>query len=239
MKAVVLGFTWRMVLLFTASVFLWLNPSIAKAKQEKEKAFEVFDGQVYNGKYYPRMDIIEWTENGHTQSSMEFQVYWKGHQVEMSFELEEKDGKKVMLVHYFIPERNEHLCRRVLAPHHFTKNFMVYRDTRDKDMDNTIVTMLPIEEKPGRSLISGKKYLACLDESEERSMPQANDRMPAANENAGEGTNHTPVAREAVTHQNEGQTATAESESVTTSKKKERVGGGISKSGVSVPFGDL
>ena len=86
-------------------LFSFLN--ISQAKE-----FEIFDGRNYNGKYYPRIDIIEWGRPTH----MQFQVYWKDHPLEMSFQLEQKDGKNVMLVKYFIKERNEVLCRRVLAP---------------------------------------------------------------------------------------------------------------------------
>ncbi|MEW6057282.1 MAG: hypothetical protein AB1540_11790 [Bdellovibrionota bacterium] len=122
-----------------------------------EKEFEIFDGRVYNGKYYPRIDIIEWGEPSH----MEFHVYWKGKPVEMSFQLDESKGKKVMLVNYHIKDRKEHLCRRVLAPGHFSEKFLVYKDTSDKDMDAVIVSMAPLPEKKGRVLLNAPQYASC------------------------------------------------------------------------------
>ncbi len=151
------------ILWFT--VFILVLPTFVGAKE-----FETFDGRTYNGRYYPRIDIIEWG----TPSTMEFHVYDKKNAVEMSFELIKQGRKRIMLVHYILTERNEpenlqdanskkyHVCRRVLAPSHFEEGFMVYKEGVDKDFDNTIVSMHPLPAKKGLVQISSPtKYLAC------------------------------------------------------------------------------
>lgn len=138
----------------------------------KGESFETFDGQVYNGKYYPRIDIIEWNDHPGDPSHMEFHVYSKGKPIDMSFMLEAKEKKKVMLVHYTITERGEHLCRRVLAPAHFMDGFYVYRENTDPDFDNILVSMEKLPPKNGRELIQNKQYASC-------NMPDP-ARLPAA-----------------------------------------------------------
>jgi hypothetical protein len=133
--------------------------------------FETFDGRNYNGKFYPRIDIIEWNDTPEEPTHMEFHVFWKGHALDTTFLLEKKDGKTVMNVNYFVKERNEHLCRRVVAPGHFTDKFMVYRDTSDKDFDNIIVTMLPVSNPKAQLVQGGATYASC-------EMPKL-ERMPA------------------------------------------------------------
>jgi hypothetical protein len=177
---------WMTLFLAVLGGMLWTTKFSARAAE-----FETFDGRAYNGKYYPRIDIIEWSNNPGEPSHMEFQVYWKGHPLEMSFELEEKNGKKVMLVNYYIPERKEKLCRRVLAPGHFAKGFIVYKDTSDKDMDNTIVTMVPLASKPGLTKIDSNKYLACTDEVADSRAPAANDGKNIAPPAADQKREHT------------------------------------------------
>lgn len=139
---------------FLAMAFLMPSPLIAED-------FEIFDGRVYNGKFYPRIDVIEWGEPSH----MEFHIFSKGKPVDLSFELETKTGRKVMLVNYYMVDRNEHLCRRVLAPGHFGQSFYVYRDNSDAEFDNVIVSAEKLPEKKGQSLVNPKKYLSCGEES--------------------------------------------------------------------------
>lgn len=133
--------------------------------------FEIFDGRAYNGKFYPRIDIIEWNDRPGDPTRMEFHVYWKGKPLDLGFSLEQKDKKKVMLVNYHIKDRDETLCRRVLAPAHFSEGFLVYRDTSDFEMDSVIVTMQELPPKKGRELIKPKAYASC-------EMPKG-DRQPA------------------------------------------------------------
>lgn len=161
---------------FIFAIFLYFLIPPTQLRAESKKDFEIFDGRMYNKKFYPRIDIIEW---GEPISHMEFQVYWKGHPLKMTFQLEKKDGKKVMLVNYFIKERNEHVCRRVVAPSHFDDNFMVYSDTSDKDMDNTIVTMNKLPEKKGLALVTDQPtYTGCAEDESEREVA-SKDKSPA------------------------------------------------------------
>ena len=106
--------------------------------------FEIFDGRMYNGQYYPRIDVIEWGKPSH----MEFHIYSKKEPIELSFELENKNGKKVMLVEYHFTRRNERLCRRVLAPSHFFGKLSIYKDNSDENFNNIIVSTkdIPLSE---------------------------------------------------------------------------------------------
>ncbi len=139
--------TLILVLLFSLLLLACKHPSFAGSKE-----YEIFDGRVYNGKFYPRVDIIEWKEEDHP-NHMEFHLYYKGRPLELSFQLEETTGRKIMLVNYFFPDRREHLCRRVPAPAGFHGQFFVYRDTSDKDFDNII---LSTDELPSADDSSGR-----------------------------------------------------------------------------------
>lgn len=157
------AFSFAMVFLF------FLSPTPARAEE-----FAVFDNRSYNGKFYPRVDIIEWGSPSH----MEVHVYSKEKPIKLSFQLERKNGKVVMLIDYFITERNEHVCRRVLAPGHFFENFLVYTDNSDPDFDNTIVTMSPLPTKQGQFLVKNGTYTGCTMDIAEEKTPS--DRQPAA-----------------------------------------------------------
>lgn len=147
-------------------------PATARAED-----FAVFDGRVYNGRFYPRIDIIEWGKPSH----MEFHIYSKTMPIDLAFELETKTGKPVMLVRYTIKDRNEVLCRRVLAPSHFKAGteFFVYKDMSDHEMDNIIVSAAPLPDKPGMVALKTPKYNSCDAGPSER-LPASNDG-PAAN----------------------------------------------------------
>lgn len=191
--------------------FLAILPHTARAD-----SFEIFDGQVYNGKYYPRIDIIEWNDNPGDPSHMEFHIYSKGKPIDLSFLLEQKDRKKVMLVNYFIKERGEHLYRRVLAPGHFTDGFNVYRDNTDPDFDNILVSMEKMPAKPGRTLIENNKYASCEE-------PKVDSVRLPANQDAAS-AQPTPVAKPGQPNDQ---------------VRPHSDPGAIKKNGVAVPFGDL
>lgn len=162
--------------IFITSLGLSLLSTIARAGSDKE--YETFDGRVYNGKYYPRVDIIEWTEPELTNSHMEFQNYdYKKVPISAAYELDTKNGRKVMKVHYELLRSNgeiEHVCRRVVAPGHFSENFMVYQDLSDSDRDIWMVTMDALPEKKGRKQIQTKKYTACEEPQD------SSKRLPAS-----------------------------------------------------------
>lgn len=133
--------------------------------------YEIFDGRNYNGKYYPRLDIIVWRYDKSDNYTLQFQLYWKGHPVDMAYEYDDSTGQKVMKVQYIIKERNnEVLCRRVPAPGNFGPVFKVYKETGDKDMDNTILSMVDLPKNGNfgeRVVITPPKYDAKKCPSEE------------------------------------------------------------------------
>ena len=131
------------------------------------KDYEIFDGRVYNNKYYPRIDVVTWNEKKGDPYTQQYHVYWKGHPVEMSFKLDETGTEKIMLVRYNLKERNEIICRRVPAPGNFGQGFKIYKDTSDKDMDNTILSMNELPKKEGLTLITPPAYEPCPEEKEE------------------------------------------------------------------------
>lgn len=138
----------------------FLNPTLARAAD-----FEVFDGRVYNGKYYPRIDVIEWG----TPSHMEFHIYDKINPPELAFELDTKTGRKVMLVNYHFKQHGQKLCRRVLAPGHFHEGFTVYMDNSDPDFNNIIVSVHELPAKKGLvKLIRPFQYASCTADQPDR-----------------------------------------------------------------------
>lgn len=173
-----------MLALILGLLFLAFNHRTLAGQHE----YEVFDGRVYNGKYYPRADIIEWNEEGHP-NHMEFHLYYKNKPLELSFKLEESTGKKIMLVNYFFPDRNEHLCRRVPAPEGFRTPFVVYRDESDKDFDNII---LSLDELPTAATVAAGRvrvasptpYVGCQEEeADESSRSTASSNGDSASNN--------------------------------------------------------
>jgi hypothetical protein len=126
--------------------------------QVSAEQFPIFDGQYYNGLYYPNLDILEWGEPEH----LEFQIYEKNFPIEISGKLVEDDGKKIFLFAIDLPLRGERACRRVLAPASFEINQPVYfyLDKSDKEMNNFIVTQQPQEEK---QLITPKSWDQCSE----------------------------------------------------------------------------
>ena len=128
-----------------------ITPSSLQAQSSSNgKEFEIFDGRIYNGKYYPRLDIIEWNDNPGDPTRMEFHIFTGRNRTieDMSFELDESEGgKKVMKVNYKLNNPPENICRRVLAPGHFNAEFKAYKDSRDKDFKNIFLTMTPLSEQ--------------------------------------------------------------------------------------------
>lgn len=104
--------------------------------------YPIFDGQRYNGKFYPRIDIIEWGRPAH----LEFHIYEKAKPVEIQARAIERNGKRVLLVNYFLSERGEKVCRSVIAPANFAPEAALYfyRDRSDREYDNIYVTMSPL-----------------------------------------------------------------------------------------------
>jgi len=114
------------------------------------KTFEIFDGQFYNGLYYPLIDMIEWGEQRGEKPHMEFHLHSKDKPLEISAVAGEKNGKRVLWLNILLPHRHERVCRHVLAPLHFEKGMKLYayRDNRDTDYDNIYVSSEPIKNLP-------------------------------------------------------------------------------------------
>jgi hypothetical protein len=145
------------------------------------KQFETFDGQFYNGLYYPMVDIIEWGEQDHELPHMEFHVHSKDKRVEVSVVPGDKNGKPVLWIMYDLRFRNEHICRHVLAPAQFREGMKLYtyRDDKDGDYDNIYVYSEP---KKGRTPIPEYKmpnYERCTDE-QASNMPEGKGNPSAA-----------------------------------------------------------
>ncbi len=173
--------------IFYCLLALSLLPSFAAAKQ-----FEIFDGQIYNGLYYPMVDIIEWGEQDHELPHLEFHVHSKDKPVDLSVVAGEKGGKPVLWIMYDLKYRNEHVCRHVLAPAHFKEGMKlyVYRDNSDADYDNLYIYSQPWTKK-GRVPASDYKmpdYERCTDEQASNMpekaapKPQASGAAPAPTE---------------------------------------------------------
>lgn len=161
-------------LLMLCSVFVTV--SMAFAKQ-----FEIFDGQLYNGLYYPRVDLIEWGQPPH----MEVHIYSKDKQIELAAVpgIHPRSGKPVLWLMYDLRFRDERICRHVVAPAHFREGEKVYayRDTSPRDYDNIYVSLHPLE---GKNLIPYRmpEYEPCSDELASN-MPGAakgSNRAPAS-----------------------------------------------------------
>lgn len=111
------------------------------------KDFVVFDGKIYNGKRYPRVDIIEWsntTPPADDKTWMEFHTYYldqksKINPIQYKFKLVEEKGKKILLVQYQV--YGENLCRRIQAPSHFNDQYHLFIDRSDPEMERLVLKM--------------------------------------------------------------------------------------------------
>src|SRR5262245_6388041 len=113
------------------------------------KDFETFDGQYYNGQFYPLIDIIEWGEADKELPHLEFHVHQKDKPIDLAVVSGEKGGKPVLWIMYDLAYRGEHVCRHVLAPAQFKEGqkLYLYRDNTDGDYDNIFVYSEPMKQK--------------------------------------------------------------------------------------------
>jgi hypothetical protein len=171
------------------------------------KDFERFDGQTYNGLYYPLVDNIEWGEQDGEEPHMEFHMHSK-HKAPMDVAVVpgEKGGRPVFWIMYLVKSadgsRNEKVCRHVLAPKQFRKGMKVYayRDNTDPDYDNVFFYSEPPKKLLSAKAVDGKRvpvpaytmpaYERCLDENasnmpyEEGEAPLKHADAPATTEPA-------------------------------------------------------
>lgn len=138
---------------------LFLTCAMAFGKQ-----FETFDGQFYNGLYYPLVDAIEWGEQEGKLPWMEFHIH-SDKQIELTAVPGEKNGKPVLWLMYNLAFRGERVCRHIIAPRQFKEGMKVYayKDTSDPDYVNIYVSSEP---KVGKKLVEYKMadYEPCSDE---------------------------------------------------------------------------
>lgn len=120
------------------------------------KDYPIFDGQKYNGVYYPRIDIIEWGKPPH----LEFHVYSKGEPVDIEAKACQRGGKRVLVVNYFFSKRKEKVCRSVIAPENFSSDqkLYFYKDSTDNEYDNIYVSVNPQKTSKNIQSYANKNY---------------------------------------------------------------------------------
>jgi hypothetical protein len=157
-------------------LFFFATVTISLAKQ-----FEIFDGRLYNGLYYPRIDIIEWGTPAH----LEFHIYQKDKQIDMAAVPGDKNGKPVLWLNYYLDYRNENICRHVIAPEQFKEGDTIYayKDITPTDFDIIYVSTHPLTfaDSGPKAIVPNytlKPYFPCNDEMASNK-PDAT-RMPAS-----------------------------------------------------------
>jgi len=165
------------------------------------KEFERFDGQMYNGLFYPLVDIIEWGEQDKELNHIEFHFHSKDKPMDIAVVPGEKGGRPVLWMMYDLKFRGgEKVCRHVLAPAHFKEGMKLYtyRDNSDPDYDNIYVYSEPMKQTGKKKQIPEYKmpeYQRCLDENASN-MPYPKGQEPAKVEEA---KPVAPAAKAAVT----------------------------------------
>lgn len=135
--------------------------------------FERFDGQFYNNKFYPMVDIIEWGEQDKELPHIELHFHSKEKPMDIAVVPGEKGGRPVLWMMYDLKFRGgEKICRHVLAPAHFRKGMKLYtyRDNSDPDYDNIYVYSEPQKKLKGANKqpvpeYQMPDYQRCIDEN--------------------------------------------------------------------------
>ena len=168
----------RLVLFWALYAFIAVE---AEAKQ-----YPIFDGQFYNGVYYPRVDIIEWGNPPH----LEFHIYSKKEEVIIEAKAIDWDGRRVLLVNYTFPGRKEKLCRSVLAPANFLPDgkLYLYKDSTDVDYDNIYVSIVPMKITKKLDSYASDNFSKCLEPKKEAPKKRAVASAPATLTNKHEGS---------------------------------------------------
>lgn len=160
----------------------WLSLLLAFPLLVSAKEFEIFDGQYYNGQFYPLIDNIEWGEQDHEPPHMEFHIHQKDKKVDVSVVSGVKGGKPVLWIMYDLAYRGEKVCRRVLAPAQFKEGqkLYTYRDNTDADYDNVYIYSQPWKQT-GKKVVpeyTMPNYERCSDENADN-MPDPNEKKAA------------------------------------------------------------
>jgi hypothetical protein len=147
------------------SIILSFTGVLAEAK-----TFPIFDGQTYNGLYYPRVDIIEWGEPFH----LEFHVYYKKDKpIDLSAVVGEKGGRTVVWLNYDLKFRGERVCRHAPAPPQFRKGEKIYsyRDNSHEEYDNIYLTSEPMKTSKTLVAFDMEPYYICPNDETASNMP--------------------------------------------------------------------
>lgn len=144
------------------------------------KQHEVFDGQYYNGKYYPIIyfKTIDWTNN----PRMEAQIHSKNDPVDMSLKIvKKKEGGYVGLLNYYLRGGSEKLCRKVAITNSYTDKTTIYTYIDRTDPDADFIWFINKPVKTGKKLeaYNMKPYSPCVDQP--KSDPNNIGRSESAN----------------------------------------------------------
>lgn len=130
------------------------------------KNYPIFDGRYYNGFYYPRINIIEWQDNKKSPFYLDFHIYEKQKNIEIDGKVITATRGNVLLFSVKIPERNEVLCRRVLAPPAFKAGQVLYfykNNTRSSEFNSIVISHKPRASK-GYHLAKKGKMKNCFEQ---------------------------------------------------------------------------
>ena len=194
-----MAFTSILRTVLLASILFVATVTLSFAKQ-----FETFDGRMYNGLYYPRIDIIEWGTPPH----LEFHIYSKDKPIDLAAISGEKNGRPVLWLNYNLTFRNENICRHVIAPAQFGDGdkLYTYKDISPRDFDIIYVSTHPMAADAKLMNYTLKPYDICNDEMASNK-PDFNSttRMPASDAPKAEATTTpTPVAAPAKDEKTDG-----------------------------------
>jgi hypothetical protein len=100
--------------------------------QDPDANYDRLDGTGASGK---RVDVIEWENN------LEIHVYPKGSTAGLGMKIDDKNGKKVMVIAYrFVENPKKTLTRRNILGIPLSANFKVYKDPMENEFDKFIIS---------------------------------------------------------------------------------------------------
>ena len=166
----------RLKILFFTSALLLNILSISHGKAPEDD-YDRLDGKGKSGK---KVDVVEWEGN------LEVHVYPKGSLVGLALKLDEKNGKKVMVIGYrFDNSHGESLIRRALVSIPFTASFKAFKDPSAEDYDKIIISnnglsgqvaSFKLDPEPATLYPEGHPALQAKEEKTQSTQP----RVPAA-----------------------------------------------------------
>jgi hypothetical protein len=148
------------------------------------KQYPIFDGQVYNGLYYPRIDIIEWTHKGQAPH-LEFHIYNKDEPIEIEAKTVMRGGNRILLVNYYFTKRQEKVCRSVVEPSSFGPDqpLYFYKDSSDAEYNNIYVAISPKPATKNMATYAKREYsVEGCDEADAKQVMSGQDSPPTINQ---------------------------------------------------------